>query len=608
MPLLLLVTKWFVNFPSWRRTACLALIYAAVSLASFPPFLVAGFGFSVVYLICAALTNAGGSRLLLLRRYVTAVVLSATCVAACYLPTLLTIAYTDYATQWYRSAGLEVMPLTAIFELFSPVIAATEARVYTNPVLKLSVLGHFYYVGVTVLVLAFMAGGRKAVAQARTLVVCCVSGIILILFKMFGIPPVQWIVFLPILQSVHYSIYFGTVIALAFCLLAAIGLQRLQERKASALMLALTLAIMTIGFLVLWHKATTSGGLQKDGAWRWVADYRLLLAFSGGALCLVMATTTRAVVVSSAFARGLLALIAVEGIINATYPRQNRWDVFAHPPQYVAVMQRLQKPARGFVGGALTANLGSAFGIDEFDSLYMFSAPRMYALYERYAAPSSPITMRDATAIPPEPVLDKAAINYLLIRHEIPSLFNVAASRGYATAYDDGYVCLFRRNAVAPRYLFSSDYLVTGSFKALDLIASSPLKQILLETPPGFETTPNQADDPEPHVISANLNSLALALHAPRAGLLYIADAWYPGWHATVNDKPATILIANYGFRAVVIPAGEVLVKLRYLPVGFLPGVALSAIGLIAVVVLLLFGDRDLRRGAKASLDHLGAT
>lgn len=607
LPLLLLATKWFVNFPTWRRTAGLALTYAAVSLASFPPFLVAGFGFAVLYLIFAVLTHSGGTRLLVLRRYASALLLSLVLVAAYYVPLVLTIRYTDYLTQWYRNAGLEIMPFKAIFELFSPIIAATEARVYTSPLLKLSVLGHFYYVGVTVLFLAFMAAGKGAMGQSKPLLICCMSSIAFILLKMFGVPPVQWIAFLPVFQNIHYTLYFGTVIALALCLLAAIGFQRLLERKGSALVFALALCLMMAGFLVLWRQASETGALQQNGAWRWIADFRLLLVFSIGAACLIIATLTRTIVLSSAFARwALLGFIGVEGVINATYPRQNRWDVFAHPPRYVSVMQGLQKPARTFVSGSLTANLGSAFGINELDSLYMFSAPRMYALYERYAISSTVVTMRDATAIPPDPVLDRAAIKYLLIRHEIPTLFNAAINRGYATEYDDGYVRLFRRDNGAPRYLFSSDYLVTGSFRALDLISSSPPKQVLLETSPGFEASPNQADDPEAQLISAKLNSVAVRLRAPRAGLLYIADAWYPGWSATVNGKLASILIANYGFRAVVVPAGEVLVELRYLPSGFVAGAILSAMGVTATVGLLGFSGRDLHK--EASQDELGAS
>jgi uncharacterized membrane protein YfhO len=83
---------------------------------------------------------------------------------------------------------------------------------------------------------------------------------------------------------------------------------------------------------------------------------------------------------------------------------------------------------------------------------------------------------------------------------------------------------------------------------------------------------------------------------------LYIADAWYPGWHATVNDKPTNILMANYGFRAIVVPAGEALVKLRYWPPGLIAGGVLSTIGLTTIIALFWFGRRKLATGVEASL------
>jgi hypothetical protein len=143
MPLLLLATKWFVNFPSWRRTAGLALSYAAVSLASFPPFLMAAFGFAALYLTCAILTGPRDARLLILVRYVAAVLLAVLSVAVYYVPVLFVIGSTTYITRLYSTAGVAIMPAKAILELFSPVIAATEARIYTNPVIQLYVLGYF---------------------------------------------------------------------------------------------------------------------------------------------------------------------------------------------------------------------------------------------------------------------------------------------------------------------------------------------------------------------------------------------------------------------------------------------------------------------------------
>jgi hypothetical protein len=283
-----------------------------------------------------------------------------------------------------------------------------------------------------------------------------------------------------------------------------------------------------------------------------------------------------------------LALIFLEGVVNATYPRQQRWDVFAHPPKYVSQARQLQPPARLFTGAALNANLGSAFGIETLDSLYMFSPPRMYDIYEKYAAPAAAISMREATVLPPEAVLDRAGISHVLLRQQLPGLFPATVIRSYPVAYEDDYVCLFRRDQPAPRYFFSSEYQVTDRAAALKLIATEPPRKIVLESSPPFPSSPNSSDDPSPELISAKLNSLELKINAPRPGLLSMADAYYDGWSATINGQPAPILIANYAFRAIALPQGDVRLKLSYLPVGFIPGAIISLFSLIAVVMLTL--------------------
>ena len=53
IPALLIVTRLFLDQPSWRRSAVLALTYAVVALASFPPLLLGGFSFCVLYFACA---------------------------------------------------------------------------------------------------------------------------------------------------------------------------------------------------------------------------------------------------------------------------------------------------------------------------------------------------------------------------------------------------------------------------------------------------------------------------------------------------------------------------------------------------------------------------
>jgi hypothetical protein len=280
----------------------------------------------------------------------------------------------------------------------------------------------------------------------------------------------------------------------------------------------------------------------------------------------------------------LLALIFTEGKINGTYPRQPRWDVFAQPPPYVGVLQRLERPARLFTVLAFNANVGSAFGVDVLDSLYMFSPPRIYNIYQQYASARTPITMREANLLPPDAVLDRAGIGYILMRQRVSGSF----PRPYPLAYEDELVRLVQRGP-APRYFFTSDYQVTDRPLALQLIATAPPQQVLLESAPPFVSVPNHSEDPVPKLISSRLNSLVLGLQAPRPGLVYMADAYAEGWSAEVNGRPAPILPANYGFRAVAVPAGDVRVELSYLPPGLATG---GVISLVCLAIAIAMGLR----------------
>ena len=70
------------------------------------------------------------------------------------------------------------------------------------------------------------------------------------------------------------------------------------------------------------------------------------------------------------------------------------------------------------------------------------------------------------------------------------------------------------------------------------------------------------------------------------AGLLVLADLFYPGWTAEVDGRPAEILMADGVFRAVALPQGTHRVVFRYQPLSVKIGAALSALALLAVAVL----------------------
>jgi hypothetical protein len=81
-----------------------------------------------------------------------------------------------------------------------------------------------------------------------------------------------------------------------------------------------------------------------------------------------------------------------------------------------------------------------------------------------------------------------------------------------------------------------------------------------------------------------------LRCHAAAPSYAVISDAWFPGWHATVDGAAAPILRANLAMRAIPVPAGDSLVELRYRPRGLVTGAVVSLLALLAALALALTG------------------
>ncbi len=101
-----------------------------------------------------------------------------------------------------------------------------------------------------------------------------------------------------------------------------------------------------------------------------------------------------------------------------------------------------------------------------------------------------------------------------------------------------------------------------------------------------------------PQLESCDAGSVAIERYRPtsvmmRANLacksmVILADAWFPGWKAFVDNKPAQIHAAYGVMRGVVVDAGQHQVVLVYRPASVYTGIALALIG-IAFCLFLRF-------------------
>jgi hypothetical protein len=92
-------------------------------------------------------------------------------------------------------------------------------------------------------------------------------------------------------------------------------------------------------------------------------------------------------------------------------------------------------------------------------------------------------------------------------------------------------------------------------------------------------------------ITSAKDTHLSIKCDLDAPGILVLADAYDEGWRATVDGEPAVILRVDHGLRGVVLPAGEHTVTFGYEPISLVIGVSLGALGLLALVGLLLLRE-----------------
>ncbi|KMP12689.1 hypothetical protein UR09_00400 [Candidatus Nitromaritima sp. SCGC AAA799-A02] len=73
------------------------------------------------------------------------------------------------------------------------------------------------------------------------------------------------------------------------------------------------------------------------------------------------------------------------------------------------------------------------------------------------------------------------------------------------------------------------------------------------------------------------------------AGFLVLLDSYFPGWKVTVDGQEGRILRANHFYRAVALDSGEHTLEFSYEAVGFEPGLMVSSVALLVLIIAGIF-------------------
>ncbi len=580
LPLSLFLTKRFFDRPSWKRAAVLSIGYGSIALASFPPGLIAVFGFTAAYaaaMLASIFLEKNPPRVsAFARRYLAAILLAGGLVAFYYVPTFKLMQFASQSTQIYNAAALIHWPPVYSLQLLSPTLMGGSMVLRGDPMpgfqgSKIS------YVGIVVLLFAFLARPEPQARRGPLFLVTLISSVF-ILLKLIGAPPAQWISSFPILRYVHF-VHFSFLLDYGLVILAALGFEALLSGRIKLGRSIFACAAIALLVFALYVIARSAGVFHDKNVVQWTYRWDRVVALT---VCLILL-----VLFGRQFPRvqktGILLLLVLEGFFNTAYPRPERWDVWRHPLPYETTLARESTRARVLVCAELNANTNEAFDIYSLDSLMTFNSPRLFRAYNRYLRSQVEILMRAATQVPPDGFLESANIGYVLVNKGVPDFLQSARERRFPEVMETPWVKIFRRS-VAPRYFFTRSYRVATPEAALNSLGTQDsVVPLSLETAPGFATS--GGDEIRP-VVPTQLrrNSVSLSVDAPGPGLVYCSESNMPGWTARGNGRSEKINAPNYACRAIEVPEGHSQIELSYWPPGLTAGLLVS---LVSVAILI---------------------
>ena len=182
-----------------------------------------------------------------------------------------------------------------------------------------------------------------------------------------------------------------------------------------------------------------------------------------------------------------------------------------------------------------------------------------------------------------------------------PDEGSLASERWHFLQTLDGLSVYENTHAMPPIWLVSEAITVLP-VQALTAIHTSilpdgrkfdPARQVLVEKNVVINGGNNKGKG-KANVVRHDDTNWEINTQSEKPGFLVIAQNYYPGWQATVDDAPVDLLRVNYSQQGLLLPAGNHNISLEFKSVTFLWGLVISGISLI--VLLYLFWRRPAKK------------
>ncbi len=507
--------------------------------------------------------------------------------------------------------------------------------------------GYTGVIGAYLVILGILSRGEKAFNDISKFMMIAAG---ILLMKIYGFPPLQWLGALPVLKHFWITRYSGAALTMSFATVAAVGTQEIltntntevRQRAfiATLILIAIllspvtglitaklntlvlgSLAITTIFMGLLWFLIVRQNTGREAFAVIILLSAELMVLTQFGLkpgvellrIASVFILSSGVIIASEGkrLAAGLLVIVSITAmsasfIISKKGPPVNR-DLFRGSSFITFLKERqLNNYERAFsLDGFLTGNFHSAFGIYGLNVCEALVPGNVNEFAKRYLDPhANPVFFDGDNGFRTGGSAREALLTYKKYYDLIGARYIVTSPEKGLN--DSGMVRIYNNeaqiweNAAAyPRAFVVSDVKVSGSTKdALDMMGTLDLRDqaVITSKESGFKVNnPGRGLSPtEVKIREMSAQKIVLAIENPQKGrMLVITDTYYPGWVAKVDGDARPIYEADGAFRGIFLEKGDKEIVLEYKPRSFFYGTGVS----IASIFCCLIPWRRFRGG-----------
>lgn len=615
-PLLLCALASFCSNPSSLRFVTLVLLDAVILSATFLPtcFLMLVTAHVIAFALAISAHKFNVRTLLCLAALqFAALVFAVLGLGFLYFPIIESLFYVDavsmYSARIFFHANhnsiLSFFSSKHFWEEYCAIPSFLSDGAPHNQAIK--VTGSMYHFGSVASMVAASALCLRG--HLRPVSIACLGLLLVSVGRIFGVPIIDQLVSLtPGFKSLGVQYWFICT-ACAYVVAVPLGIEAIRNNERNVWIPAMAVAAIVIGAIT--NLYLNYGFIEPYIDYK---RYCVTVLFAVTLLGVALIATVSMKKEFTKFACVLvLTVLTSELIFDLMYYRYVKTDYFCDSSLAVQALKLKSNLWRtvNFNVGIIPAEQGSAFQIQQIETLNMNILPTYEAFFHRYFVNSDIpawgrfctfFNMLEPNQTDWKPQLNMQMCNLMGVRFFVVSAYWAKTRKfleemGCKKCFISTTWDIYENPNAFPRAfavcaIQNSKLITPESCRATAFTSDTRL--LKEATNAGIAINDNnvelpQTDNDSCKITSYHNDSVVIETSLEQPSIVVLTDNWHPNWNARLDGKPVYVGLVDETFRGAVVPKGSHRIEMHYRPKSLTAGIAASVLVLVFLLAVLLF-------------------